>query len=373
MKIAIVQGAFYPVPTRRGGAVEKSWYALGIEFAAQGHQVTHYSRRCDDLPEQETIESVRHVRLRSADTPRSMLVLKWRDLLYTLRVATRLTKADVIITHTFWAPIVFPLLRFGPVWVHVQRYPKKQMILYRGAAMIQTVSMAIAQAISRQTPSARPRLRVIANPSLPLKPAQATLKRDPNLMLFVGRVHPEKGIELLVRAAAIARRAAPALRLAIVGPSETKFGGGGREFETHLKEKIAQGDPGITFVGPVFNDAELAEYYERASVFVYPSLAALGEASPVAPLEALAHGCPVVTSDLSCFDDTVGIGSFSHRFKADEPNAAQTLADLLVRITADRGAWEASSRAARARAAEFSIGPIATEYLAQFAALEVAK
>ena len=53
MKITILQGAFLPVPTKRGGAVEKVWFGLGREFARLGHTVTHVSRRCDDLPAED--------------------------------------------------------------------------------------------------------------------------------------------------------------------------------------------------------------------------------------------------------------------------------------------------------------------------------
>ena len=370
MKIAIIQGAFYPVPTTRGGAVEKIWFALGAEFAAQGHEVTQYSRLCDDLPATETISGVRHVRVKSADTSRSMLVLKWRDLLYTLRVCRKLAAADVIVTHTFWSPIVVAFLRFGPVWVHVQRYPKNQMALYRRAAKIQTVSNVIAKAILEQTPSARAQLCVIPNPSLPFAAALIPPTRDPNLILFVGRIHPEKGIELLVRAALIARKSTPALKFRIVGPSEVRFGGGGPEFDHHLKATVAHHDAGISFLGPVFSETELSHHYESAGVFVYPSLAAKGEASPVAPLEALAHGCPVVTSDLPCFDDTVGCGPFAHRFDETAVDADEKLAALLIRIVADQFSWGKASQAARARAQDFSIRRIATEYLGGFSTLK---
>ena len=58
MKITILQGAFLPVPAIRGGAIEKAWQVLGEAFAKAGHEVTHISRLCDGLPEQESIEGV---------------------------------------------------------------------------------------------------------------------------------------------------------------------------------------------------------------------------------------------------------------------------------------------------------------------------
>lgn len=369
MKIAIVQGAFYPVPTRRGGAVEKIWFALGQEFARRGHEVTHYSRLCDDLPAAEVIAGVSHVRVPGADTPVSRLLQKWRDLRYTWRVARKLKKADVVVTHTFWSPLLLSRRRHGPVWVHVQRYPQGQMRFYREAARLQTVSRVIAHAIVGQLPSSLCRVRIIRNPLPAPVPFAMQVVRDPNLVLFVGRIHAEKGIELLVQAAALASTRAPLLRFRIVGPCEARFGGGGEALQARLAKLAAQHEARVEFTGPVFDDAALAAHYAEAAVFVYPSLAARGEASPVAPLEALSHGCPVVTSDLRCFDDTIGTGPFASRFDHAQPDAPARLLAAILAVVEARALWPAASAAATARAAEFSMERIADEYLDGFQAL----
>lgn len=367
MKIAIVQGAFLPVPTKRGGAVEKVWFALGQEFARRGHEVVHYSRLSDGLPETETIAGVRHVRVPGANTPSSLLRLKWQDLLYTRRVARRLERADVVVTNTFWAPLVFSPERHGPLWVHVQRYPKGQMLLYRRAARLQTVSKVIAEAMVQQAPSCRPRVCIIPNPLPPLVQPAGQAARDPNLVLFVGRIHPEKGLELLLRAASVARQSSPALRFRIVGPWEPRYGGGGEAFQRLLSEIAAPLGDSVEFTGPVFDEAVLAAHFASAAVFVYPSLAAKGEASPVAPLEALARGCPVVTSDLACFDDTLGTGPWTRRFDHTAPDAAARLAAELAATVADPAAWQAASAAAKLRAQQFTVDQIADLYLKGFA------
>ena len=372
MKITIVQGAFLPVPTKRGGAVEKIWFALGQEFARRGHDVTHYSRWCDGLPETELIAGVRHVRVRGADTPASLLALKWQDLLYTRRVSRRLGRADVVITNTFWAPLLFSPRRHGALWVHVQRYPKGQMLLYGRAARLQTVSRVIADAIINQAPSAAARVCVIPNPLPPLVVPATPVVRDPHLVLFVGRIHPEKGLELLVQAALLARTTAPALRFRLVGPAEARFGGGGEEFQRKLAHLARRHDAHVEFTGPIFDEAELATHFASASVFVYPSLAARGEASPVAPLEALARGCPVVTSHLACFDESIGTGRHTRHFEHGAPDAAAQLLAAITDTLADPTAWQRASEAAVTRSRLFSVERIAGEYLAGFDSLRLA-
>src|SRR5271165_790100 len=134
MRITIVQGAFFPVPPVRGGAVEKIWFALGREFAARGHQVTHISQKDPTLPDGEILDGVKHVRIPGFDTPRSMLRLKWRDLIYSRRALRVLPESDVIVTNTFWMPIIAPQLKRGKIYVHIARYPKGQMKFYQRAA-----------------------------------------------------------------------------------------------------------------------------------------------------------------------------------------------------------------------------------------------
>lgn len=369
MKIAIVQGAFLPVPPRRGGAVEKIWLGLGREFARRGHEVLHVSRLCDGLPAEEEAGGVRYRRVRGADAPGSRLLLKWQDLLYTRRVAAMLPKSDLVVTNTFWAPLVLRPERHGPLWVHVQRYPHGQMKHYRRAARLQTVSRVIQRAIVAEAPQFAERVLVIPNPLPDGHTGPPVRARDPDLVLYTGRVHPEKGLDLLLSAMIRLRQARPETRLRIVGPWQEQYGGAG---EAYLRKLRAQAEPlgrAVEFTGPVFGEGGLAAHYDEAAVFVYPSLAEKGEASPVAPLEAMAHGLPIILSDLECFDDTVAGGIFSRSFNHRAVAAPARLAGVIEGILDQPGSWPAMAEAARARAAEFSLDRIATRYLEAFAAL----
>src|SRR4051812_47755133 len=106
MKITIVLGAFFPVPPIMGGAVEKAWFALGQEFARRGHEVVQISRAHPSLPQAETIEGVRHIRVAGYAQPRSIILLKFFDLLYSIRARRVLPEADIVVTNTFWLPLL---------------------------------------------------------------------------------------------------------------------------------------------------------------------------------------------------------------------------------------------------------------------------
>lgn len=368
MKITIIQGAFLPVPMRRGGAVEKVWFGLGKEFVRLGHEVLHVSRLCDELPAEEIIDGVHHRRVPGFDAPNSRWRLKWRDLRYTRRVRAMLPRADIVITNTFWAPVLLKPKRHGAIWVHVQRYPKGQMKHYRQALCLQTVSGVIARAIIAEAPELEPRVRVIPNPLPPVVPPVQPVVKNPNLVLFVGRVHPEKGLAMLIEAMVLLRQQRPGARLRIVGPWEERLGGGGPEFSLTLQYLAESLGDAVEFAGPVFDEAALSAHYEEAAVFVYPTLAARGEASPVAPLEALAHGLPVVISDLECFDDYLGDDIFVHRFNHEAASASARLAGTLEKILAAPESWPQIAEAARARSENFSMERIARRYLEEFEA-----
>jgi glycosyltransferase involved in cell wall biosynthesis len=160
----------------------------------------------------------------------------------------------------------------------------------------------------------------------------------------------------------------------VVGPWERQFGGGGLEYFLKLRALAAPLGRGVEFVGPVFDETVLSIHYDEAAAFVYPTLAAQGEASPVAPLEALAHGLPVVVSDLACFDDYLRPGdSFAHRFDEKPAAAPETLAGILETILDASSSRDEVARAAQSRAAEFSVRDVARRYLEAFASVVPAK
>jgi glycosyltransferase involved in cell wall biosynthesis len=364
VKITIVTGAFFPVPPIMGGAVEKVWFSLGQEFARRGHEVVHVSRAHADLPSREHLGGVTHVRVEGFDQPRSIVWLKFLDLIYSLRVLRNLPQADMTVTNTFWLPI----LRKG-VYVHVARYPKGQMRLYARAARLQAPSRTVGQTISNQAPKLGGKVKVIPYPA----PRSTSTSEPPpisqrdKIILYVGRIHPEKGVHFLVEAfAREARTVFAEWTLMIVGPAETKLGGGAEEYLASLQRPLDN----IVFAGAIFDRAALEQKYRAARLFVYPSVAEHGESFGLAPLEAMTHGCAVLVSDLSCFRDFVQDNETGFVFNRRSSDVARDLSDKMEKAIVDLDTLSRVAEAGWRKAQEYSLEHVADQFLADFEQLQ---
>ncbi|HEU5078033.1 MAG TPA: glycosyltransferase family 4 protein [Opitutaceae bacterium] len=366
MRITIVQGAFLPVPPILGGAVEKVWFNLGKEFARRGHEVVHLSRAHPKLPKHEVIDGVRHERVSGFASPGGFAKRMAMDLWYALRIKARLPRADILITNTFWLPALVRRRSRGRVYVHVARYPKRQMWLYR-RAILQTVSEPIRQAILAEDPSAAPRVRVIPYP-LANRYLLPEVSPGENIVLYTGRVHPEKGVHLLIEAFA---KLAPNSdwRLKIVGPWEVEFGGGGQDYLKQLESAAAPVKDRVMFVGREFDEAKLIAHYATAKIFVYPSLAEKGETFGLAALEAMAAGCCPLVSALECFRDFIRPDENGRVFDHRAANPVDLLARALESLITDPVSTEKLRREAWQDARAFTMEAVATRFIDDFIAL----
>lgn len=373
MRITIVIGPFFPMPPDATGAIEKVWHALAGAFAARGHAVTVLAPRGEATPHDDVRDGVAYRRLprctRTGSTRRDLV----KDLGYSWRAAGMLPDADVTVTNCFWLPAIVRFMprvrkRIGAIDVHCQRFPKGQFRLYRHVERVSTVSAAIAEAIRKQDPVAGAKTIVIPNPVdlATFRPVAGTRPRGKRI-LFTGRVHPEKGLEILAKAYRILHEADPGVSLKLVGPIEVARGGGGEAFAARLRE-LASAAP-IEFGGNIADPARLAEELRAADVYCYPSVAFLGEASPVAPLEAMACGTVPVVSDLPQFREYLVPGGTGLVFAREGPSPERELSAALRRVLDDAALRDRLSAAGVAKAQAFSIDAIAERHLADFASI----
>lgn len=338
MRITIVTGFFLPVPALRGGATERSWEGLARIFAAAGHAVTFVSRRWPGLPDSEVRDGVTHVRLPGFDHSRRLAVNLLRDLRWGIRVARALPPADIVICNTVTLPAWLPWLKpsAGHVATMIGRVPKGQVPFYRRVRRIYVPSSDLASQIRPER--ARRITRVIGYPIDWDRQARAAAQvRAPLTIGYVGRIHPEKGLALLIGAAAILARRTdlPDWRLRIVGPVAVSAGGGGEAWAEGLRAAAAPLGPRVEWVPPEFDPDRLAQLYGKMDVFCYPSLADQGETFGVGVAEAMAARCAVVVSALPCFRDLVIPGETGISFIHTGAEAAERLAAELARLLLD--------------------------------------
>ncbi len=107
----------------------------------------------------------------------------------------------------------------------------------------------------------------------------------PNVALFLGRLHPKKGLPMLIDAWAKVRPGGWVLRIA--GPDEAGH-------RADLEQAIAEADLGeeVFLAGPLDGPCKRAAFAD-ADLFVLPTLS---ENFGLVVAEALAHGVPVVTT-----------------------------------------------------------------------------
>jgi glycosyltransferase involved in cell wall biosynthesis len=374
MRITIVIGPFYPIPPVLGGAVEKVHLLLAGAYRAAGHDVTIISRRYEDFADEEVVDGIRHIRVRSTDRSSNLAVNLLLDFIYAVRVACVLPTADVTITNAFFLPLVLPHRRAGKIYVQVGRYPKGQMLLYFRADRLQAVSRAVGHAIARQAPWLKRKIAVIPyaiSDRYFAKPADSP--REP-IVLYVGRIAREKGIELLIQGFASLRQRGDAAvskgwRLRIVGPHAVAQGGDGVEYRGQLQALAQRLGVGCEFLGPIFDQDALLAEYQRGGVFVYPSLAEAGESLGLAPLEAMATGCAAIVSDLRCFDDYIEDGVTGLRFEHRGADPADALAVQLARIIGSPEFLHQIAAAGRDVAGNFRTSAIARHMLDDFKSL----
>lgn len=369
MKITVFMGPWFPVPTVQGGSTHRLWHGLAEQFAAQGHHVTLVCRSYPGQARREQVNGVTYLRrsgfAQSASTALNLL----KDFIYGLVTLPLVPRADILVVNDFWFPLLASLFRrkAGRIVINVNRFPKKQLFLYKGAALFAAASGAIREAIEAQTPEAGTKTRVFPNPidTQTFHPPNARPPvSEKGTILYVGRLHPEKGLTLLLDAFAILSKQFAGLKLKILGPVKPSQGGAGEDFLHALKEKAA--GLNVEFAAPVFELKELAEVYRRADLFCYPSVAEKGEAFGVAPLEAMATGLVPVVSNLGCFKDFINADESGLSFDHRAPDAAQLLADKLAFALRHPERTSEMSRKAVERASSFSYEKVARLYLSDF-------
>jgi glycosyltransferase involved in cell wall biosynthesis len=176
-------------------------------------------------------------------------------------------------------------------------------------------------------------------PGIDAPPPSSAFARAPGRVLYLGRLHPIKGLDLLLRAMGLAARTMPEVELVVAGLAPDHV-------RTRLERSARVDCPSvkITFAGFV-DGPEKARLLAEASVF---ALTSHSESFGHAVLEALAHGTPVVVTERAPWRRVEDAGA-GRVVKHDAPSIAAGLIDVL----GDAERWPRRSAAAREVASSF--------------------
>jgi glycosyltransferase involved in cell wall biosynthesis len=150
------------------------------------------------------------------------------------------------------------------------------------------------------------------------KQIRARYSLPEHYVLALGSIEPRKNLRTLVEAILLIKGQHPDVKLVLVGGRASIYGR--VDFPPEAEQVIQE----LGYVP----DADLPVIYQAASVFVYPSLY---EGFGIPPLEAMAAGTPVITSNTTSLPEVVGDAALTV-----PPTDACALAQAIQSVLTDR-------------------------------------
>ena len=210
---------------------------------------------------------------------------------------------------------MFKFVRAGrlPKWIHKVRMQGYRLLMWqahRKAAHVITPTQFVSDDVSKRYLFVNRKITVALEASEPPLPGKAKTPEDKpdEFIMYTGSAFPHKNLERLISAFCILKEHHPHLKLVLVGK---------REYHSLQLEKWASKQAcfeDIILTGFI-PDEELKWYYQNARAYVFASLA---EGFGLPGLEAMVHGCPVVSSNHSCLPEVHG--DAAHYFDPEDIN-----------------------------------------------------
>jgi glycosyltransferase involved in cell wall biosynthesis len=159
-------------------------------------------------------------------------------------------------------------------------------------------------------------------------------------ILYAGNVKPHKNLERLIEAFHLVRqRGLDHVKLVLIGDDISKYAALRRAVHSHQLHKY------VRFLG-YQPEETLRALYRLASVFVFPSLY---EGFGLPPLEAMASGTPVVTSNVSSLPEVAGDAAI-----LVDPHSPEAIADGILLVLTNPTLRDDLRARGLARARQFS-------------------
>ncbi len=199
-----------------------------------------------------------------------------------------------------------------PQWLHRLRMIGYRLLVYiahRKAKRIIVPTQYVRQHLSKFQPFTAAKITVTLEAG---EPPLSIIEQKPKFaverfILSVGTAFPHKNLEGVVNAFGLLHEHDPSLRLVLAGKKEYHY--------EQLDAYIATKPYAQQVITPGFvSDGELKWLYGHARAYVFASFS---EGFGLPGLEAMAHGCPVVSSNATCLPEVYD--GAAHYFNPQDP------------------------------------------------------
>jgi glycosyltransferase involved in cell wall biosynthesis len=345
MKIIHIHHHYWPVI----GGLENVVKALTEGMAKLGHEVhvTTSTYGAEGRPREEVVNGVHVHRVRSVR-------LGYPDLTYPLEYPSDLLKsADVVHGHSQNSPFTVKMVEkakelgartamhfmaVDALYDHPDPLVRLLGPLYGRQAVLRAIRSSDVKLVKslrdKEILKSRYGIDAVYVPdgvdekllTAPNKAEEFKAKYniDGPFVVYVGRLHKLKGVDVLIKAISIAARKEPALTAVIIGPGDQ------RPYR-ELADRLGVGR-NVVFTGFVSEEMKIGAL-DASTALVLPSISNYVEAFSLAITEAWARGKPVVAS---------AVGEIPYRVRhmvnglLVPPKNPKALADAILQLIRDR-------------------------------------
>ena len=312
------------------GGTEHQILGLCRELVKRGHEV-HLLRRWYGGPDKEQIDGINIININSPDLPDSIVEKIFTKIIYSRLAAEKIKAIRPDVLNMTGKSSSFGLCKLDIPKIHAalfniggirsERFSLRLFLMKK--LELRILKNADVMVVRNNDSKSYLEGRGIRAVTIPVGvDANKYLPRysGGNYILFGGRLAPEKGLHLLIKAySMLHRRRQAKFRLVICGSGPLE-----RELR-ELSSSCGIQDR-VTFV-PWLSNPEFINKVADSAIFVMPSMY---EGMPVAMLEAMASGKPIIASDVPGPQDIITHGKDGYLFEKGNISQLQEFLELLI-------------------------------------------
>jgi glycosyltransferase involved in cell wall biosynthesis len=246
---------------------------------------------CFKMPESKLLQHMLNVNL----VPKNQLsLLKEYDILHFNNDADL---SFPIFSYPIRKPKILHCHNIGPTYFYFKINPMSGFVMKNATDRL-IASSDYALSLLNQLGISRDRISLIPNGVDTEKFTPNSSMRPENVLLYVGRIEPGKGLHYLIRAL---KSISTPMELMIAGP-RSRNESYNIEIFSMIEKENALSLHKITYLGELTSD-QLADLYKKVTLLVLPSL---NETFGIVLLEAMASGTPIVASKSGGMPEIIG-------------------------------------------------------------------